>query len=187
MKKIFLASICISVVLLTFLGCSKNNGANNTTLVSIFKFSANGVAYEWDGSLFDNTTTGSKIEKTGQTTFGCPPLTPVTAVYQISARNGTSECYFSFKSSTVNLTTGVYLSTFSSSGCSGSSIEWTISPQSIYGYPIQSMGDMFSTTITNVSNGYASGTFNGTIRNHPSTTKDPINISGEFQNVRYIQ
>lgn len=174
--------------MLSINSCSSNNssgGGASPIPVSIFRLNINGQNFEWVGSLFDNTTKGSKIERTGPLNI-CNGGSVET--YELSAQDHTSftnNCVIGFFSGTTNLQPGVYQSTEFSGTCSIHLVEFGISQSNFFGFPYTDLGDLFSVTVTSVSNGYVSGTFNGQIRN--SRTSSPMPVTGEFINVKYIQ
>ena len=181
--------VAVIMVMLSINSCSSNNssgGGASPIPVSIFRLNINGQSFEWLGSLFDNTTKGSKIERGGPFN-NCNGGSVET--YELSAQDHTSftnNCIIGFFSGTTNLQPGVYQSTEFSGVCNINLVEFGIGQNnSLTGFPCPDLGDTFTVTVSSVSNGYASGTFNGQIRN--SRTSSPMLVTGEFINVKYIQ
>ena len=191
-KKInFLIGLLLTAIL--FNSCSTNNssgGGASPIPISIFRLNINGQNFEWVGSLFDNTTKGSKLERSSH--HNCSGVTVNT--FEMSAKDYTSftnDCSIGFFTGTTNLQPSTtYQSTeytnTASNTCSITLAEFHISQNSsLSGCSYPDLGDLFSVTVSSVSNGYASGTFSGQIRN--SRSSSPMQVSGEFINVKYIQ
>lgn len=181
--------VAVIMLLLSINSCSSNNssgGGASPIPVSIFRLNINGQNFEWIGSLFDNTTKGSKIERTGPYNNCNGGSVETYELYANDLTSYTNNCSIGFYTGTSNLQPGIYQSTELSGTCSIILVEFNISQMTIAtGIPYPRLGDLFSVTVTSVSNGYVSGTFNGEIRN--SSTSSPMSVSGEFINVKYIQ
>lgn len=174
--------VAILIITSVISGCTSN--PPNPSLTTVFKLTTNGVTNQWNGSLFDNTTEGAKIEHTAQ-------ITCVPEGYKLSAfRNSDSvSCTFKILTSNNNLIPGTYQSLGLGNGCSFyNTVEIVVPNQNTRALSEPLQGDTFTVIVTQVSNGYASGNFSGTVRNHvPSVPNPPISIYGEFENVKYIQ
>lgn len=160
--------------------CSTDPPPAPSTLESTFSITANGVPYQWNGSLLTNTVVGSKIEGG----FNNPCSQTNFRIFTLRAKGVNGECYIYLIPSGQDLVPGTYESSYIVGNCAAQLVELNLPQQTITAFPDPRMGHTFTTIITKVSNGFATGSFIGTLKNFNGII---INVTGQFGNVKVIQ
>ena len=180
--KLLFASISVIIIINS---CSTNNSSGGGTTpipISIFRMNINGQSFEWVGSLFQQVSKGSKIERSRWKDLGSScGIPPNSTSYTLTAGDESSNnaLFMEFYSPSRTLNPGLYSSTTT---CDLIQVEFHINQ---FGW--EGTEEFMSVNVSNVSaDGYASGTFNGQLH-LTSSTANNLPVSGEFINVKYIQ
>lgn len=166
MKKLF----ATATLALLFSACSKEPTPSTPAQepVTTFKFTANGILYELNGSLATYSSMGSIIRRGGDLNTG---------QYSLLAQNGAARNTMVLPLTVGTLTSTTY--TFPNGGAG----ECELIGVSYYG---DKAGDNSTVTISSIHDGvYADGIFSGQ-HTKTGTTQKVIITNGEFKNVKIL-
>jgi len=162
------------VLVFSIISCKKDNNSSQTT--STFKFKANGTSYEWNGVESDTSIVGTAL-------YHDPSGNHLNTLGATDFRNNGYN-KFAFDIMEGDLHTG----TFTYHGGTnapliGECTLGTVSNNINYWNSTQS--DSVSVTVTEVANGFISGTFKGSITRYGGQDKLVI-TDGQFQHVKIV-
>lgn len=163
------------------LGCDpQGDPPDPPTPVTSIKFYADGVLYQWDGSLADNNVSGTVIKRE-------TPNNP-NQYFELTSQNadcGSTYCKFIYMKiyTTSSLQVGTYPNIWTSTGEMNTGGGGTNPVYQTFNTPYT-----FNAQITRLENGYADGTFSGTVERRNVPAPYPLRqiTNGEFKNVRVI-
>lgn len=198
LKKLVLGSLILimfSASIVVFnISCNKETDAQTSSNcnepAATFKYKWNGILYEMNGSLTQNAREGSLIRKeqtydninTSNNPFDLMNGDELTNTKYLYSIHATKNNFYGDEGGPIleielRTTSLTAPKTFTSANNEIKSVYFC--------HPVNAEGQQFTVTFTKIANGYADGSFSGTVR---TTNGQNVQITeGEFKNVKILE